>query len=111
THFSGDCQRPRPERAPSIIWRRQRGSTVRDRDRADVVMKILVTGVAGFIGSNLTENLLARGHQVIGVDNMSQGEPLNMAAFEKNPHFRFHKVDICDPAALRATADGAEAIV
>jgi UDP-glucose 4-epimerase len=36
-------------------------------------MRVLVTGVAGFIGSNLTDRLLADGHQVIGVDNLRSG--------------------------------------
>ena len=36
-------------------------------------MKILITGVAGFIGSNLAKRLLERGHTVIGIDNLNYG--------------------------------------
>lgn len=74
-------------------------------------MKILITGVAGFIGSNLAQALLDRGHDVVGVDNMSQGEPLNMAPFRDDPRFAFHQVDICDGPSLRRCADGCEVIV
>ena len=37
-------------------------------------MKVFITGVAGFIGSNVAAGLLDRGHEVVGIDNMSQGE-------------------------------------
>jgi len=74
-------------------------------------MKILVTGVAGFIGSNLAIGLLARGHQVVGVDNMSQGEKLNVAGFESNPSYEFHEIDIRDRAAMLAAAQGCNVVV
>lgn len=73
--------------------------------------KVLVTGVAGFIGSNLTEALLDRGYEVVGVDNMSQGEDLNLAPFRSHPSFRFHRIDIRDRALLLQAAHGVQAIV
>lgn len=74
-------------------------------------MKVLITGVAGFIGSNLAQAMLERGYEVVGLDNMSQGDELNMAAFAAHPRFRFERADIRDePAVLRAAA-GCDAIV
>jgi UDP-glucose 4-epimerase len=74
-------------------------------------MKILITGAAGFIGSNLALELLSRGHQVVGVDNFSQGDRLNMAGFVDHPAFTFYELDICDRAALAGAAGGVEVIV
>lgn len=74
-------------------------------------MRILVTGVAGFIGSNLTSALLDRGHSVVGVDNLSQGELLNMAGFSEHPAYEFHKEDIRERDAMRRLATGCDVIV
>jgi nucleoside-diphosphate-sugar epimerase len=41
-------------------------------------MKVLISGVAGFIGSNLAQSHLSDGHQVVGVDNFSTGHPRNL---------------------------------
>src|SRR5919109_570343 len=51
--------------------------------------RYLVTGGAGFIGSHLCESFLNLGHEVICMDNYSTGAKENMAAFLKNPRFRF----------------------
>ncbi|MDF3065692.1 MAG: galE [Polyangiaceae bacterium] len=74
-------------------------------------MRLLVTGVAGFIGSNLTHALLERGHAVVGVDNLSQGERLNMASFAEHPAYEFHQEDIRDAAAMRRLVTGCDAVV
>lgn len=73
--------------------------------------KTLITGVAGFIGSNLAVNLLAKGHHVVGVDNMSQGEKLNLEPFLKHPNFEMHYVDIRDESALIKSAAGCKTLV
>jgi len=54
-------------------------------------LKILVTGGAGFIGSNLVDALISLGHTVVVVDNLSTGSPNNL-----NPKARFYKMDIRD---------------
>jgi len=69
-------------------------------------MKIMITGVAGFIGSNVAQALLAKGYHVVGVDNMSQGDKLNMAPFIDHERFEMHYVDIRDEAALKLAAKG-----
>ena len=68
--------------------------------------RVLITGVAGFIGSNVAAELLAKGYHVVGVDNMSQGDKLNMAGFIDHPEFEIHYVDIRDEAAVKAAAKG-----
>ena len=53
--------------------------------------KILVTGIAGFLGSHLGEKLANLGHKVVGIDNMLGGYEDNVP---KN--IEFHKIDCCD---------------
>ena len=50
----------------------------------------LVTGVAGFIGSHLLEALLARGQEVVGLDDLSTGSPANLAFRSANPNTPWH---------------------
>jgi nucleoside-diphosphate-sugar epimerase len=58
--------------------------------------RILVTGAAGFIGSNLTDGLLQKGAQVIGIDNLFSGSLENLEDAFKNRKFEFVKGDIRD---------------
>jgi UDP-glucose 4-epimerase len=74
-------------------------------------MKILVTGAAGFIGSNLIEELLRRGHRVVGLDNFSQGSHENLAGAVAEPSFELRSADIRDAAAMLDAADGCDVIV
>ncbi|MGH8241917.1 MAG: NAD-dependent epimerase/dehydratase family protein [Steroidobacteraceae bacterium] len=71
----------------------------------------LVTGCAGFLGSNLVERMLAAGHEVVGVDNLSMGLIGNVAEFQGDPRFRFVHGDVTDPAVLAGLGSGFEAIV
>lgn len=73
--------------------------------------KIMVTGVAGFIGSNLAQHLLEKGHHIVGVDNMSQGDKVNLEPLLKHERFEMHYVDIRDEAALKKTAVGCKTLV
>ncbi|MBN1581827.1 MAG: SDR family oxidoreductase [Anaerolineae bacterium] len=57
-------------------------------------MRILITGGAGFIGSHLCDRLLAQGHYVIAMDNLSTGNVQNIAHLAGNEHFLFIKHDV-----------------
>lgn len=72
--------------------------------------KILVTGAAGFIGSNLTIALIERGYQVVAYDNLSQGYLDNLSAISKHPNFSFIQGDIMDAQKLKKAAEGASTI-
>lgn len=56
--------------------------------------KIILTGVAGFIGSNLAKQLLALGHHVIGIDKLLYGSMHNVEPLLAHPHFRFLERDV-----------------
>lgn len=65
-------------------------------------MKALVTGGAGFIGSTLVDRLLAEGHQVDVVDDLSSGRLANLAEARSagTGEFSFHQADICDATVV-----------
>lgn len=86
-------------------------------------MKALITGGAGFIGSHLAEELLANGHQVIALDNLSTGRLENISHLENHPGFELvigtilndtlmdKLVERCDAIFHLAAAVGVELIV
>jgi nucleoside-diphosphate-sugar epimerase len=67
-------------------------------------MKFLVTGVAGFIGSHVAERLVARGYEVVGLDNLSTGRLANLAGFDDEIIFR--RGDIRDIESCRRAIRG-----
>jgi len=65
----------------------------------------VVTGAAGFLGSHLTDLLLARGHRVIGMDNFITGSVDNIAHLGGNPNFKFIEQDVTEFLFLDAPVD------
>jgi len=69
-------------------------------------LKALVTGAAGFIGSNLVDRLLADGHDVTGFDNLSTGQLEFLESASASPRFHLVRGDLLEPEALAAAMDG-----
>ncbi len=68
--------------------------------------KVLVTGCAGFIGSHLSQTLLIKGYQVVGIDNFDpfykrEVKEANLNEFKNHPSFTFHELDLCDETTVR----------
>ena len=67
-------------------------------------MRSIVLGGAGFIGSHLVDRLLARGDEVVAVDNLLTGRAENAERNRGNPRFTFMHHDICSPIPVRGPA-------
>jgi UDP-N-acetylglucosamine 4-epimerase len=80
-------------------------------------MKILVTGAAGFIGSNLVESMLMSDHEVVGLDNFATGFQKNLdevrevVSDEQWSRFRFIERDICNLSACRDACVGVDYVL
>lgn len=72
-------------------------------------MRYLVTGVAGFIGSNILEELLEQGHDVVGLDNLETGHMRNIEPFLSD--FRFIEGDIRDPDTCQEACEGVDYVI
>ena len=68
-------------------------------------MRIVVTGAAGFLGSHLSDHLLADGHEVIGLDNFITGNPDNLAHLMGNERFSFQRHDVSNFIFVRGKVD------
>ncbi|MFN8574597.1 MAG: UDP-glucuronic acid decarboxylase family protein [Gemmatimonadaceae bacterium] len=69
-------------------------------------MRVLITGAAGFLGSNLADRFLADGHAVVGLDNFITGNPDNIAHLMGNPKFEFLHHNISTYTYVAGTLDG-----
>jgi dTDP-glucose 4,6-dehydratase len=56
----------------------------------------VVTGGAGFLGSHLTDRLLAEGFRVVGIDNFITGNPANLDHLKNNPHYSFQENNVSE---------------
>ena len=78
--------------------------------------KILITGCAGFIGSNLTERLLKEGHQIIGIDNFDPFYPReikeqNLKTAKEHSNFSFREMDITNKDDLEKLDQDIEVVI
>ncbi|MBL10061.1 MAG: nucleoside-diphosphate sugar epimerase [Acidiferrobacteraceae bacterium] len=73
--------------------------------------KIFITGVAGFVGSNLLRRLLEKNYCVVGLDNLSQGELRNIQPFRNNANFEFVEGDIRDESLMESLVEKSDATV
>ena len=62
-----------------------------------MIMRVLITGGAGFVGSHLCDALLAEGHSVVCADNLLTGSLDNIAHLRSEPRFEFREQDVCVP--------------
>jgi UDP-glucose 4-epimerase len=69
--------------------------------------KVLVTGSAGFIGGYVVEELLARGHEVVGLDNYSKYGPVTKS-YDSHPRYTFVEGDACDVKLVERLLEGCE---
>jgi nucleoside-diphosphate-sugar epimerase len=74
-------------------------------------MRYLVTGGAGFIGSNLVEALLNKAEEVVVLDNISTGKLSNIESFIGNPNFRFIRGSVTDPETCAQACEGVDYIL
>jgi dTDP-glucose 4,6-dehydratase len=69
-------------------------------------MRVLITGAAGFLGSNLVDRFLRDGHQVVGLDNFITGNPDNIAHLTGNDRFEFFRHNISTYTYIAGELDG-----
>ena len=74
-------------------------------------MRTLVTGAAGFIGSTLVDRLLADGHSVVGVDDLSSGRIANLEKAHQHPDFEFAKANIVEADLIGLLAESQPEVV
>ena len=74
-------------------------------------MRVLVTGAAGFIGSNMVDRLLSAGYRVVGFDNLSTGQIRFLESALAHPEFTLHQADLLDGKSLAQAMESVELVV
>jgi UDP-glucose 4-epimerase len=74
-------------------------------------LRVAVTGVAGFVGSNLAQRLLSRGDSVSGIDDLSHGTLDNLDGVLSDGRFRLLQGSILERAAVESVFEGADVVV
>jgi len=69
-------------------------------------VRVLITGVAGFLGSHLADRFLRDGHEVVGLDNFLTGSPENIAHLTGHPGFSFLRHNISEFTYVAGPLDG-----
>ena len=73
-------------------------------------MNCVVTGCAGFVGSNLVDRLLAQGDTVVGIDNFSTGQRRFLESATENKFFTLHEADLTDLGQVKSLFKGAQVV-
>ncbi|MBN9294964.1 MAG: SDR family oxidoreductase [Flavobacteriia bacterium] len=76
-----------------------------------ITSKILITGGAGFIGSNLCDHFISKGYEVVCLDNLSTGFYENIKHLKGHPDFTFIEGDIRDPDVCKNAVSGCEYVL
>ncbi len=69
-------------------------------------MRVLITGVAGFLGSHLADRFIAEGHDVVGMDNLLTGKTGNIEHLSGNDQFQFIRHDVTEFIHVKGSLDG-----
>lgn len=86
--------------------RSDRDPSSKDVPNRKVIMRVLITGAAGFLGSHLSDRFLRDGHEVVGMDNFLTGNPDNIADLIGHPRFRFIEHDVTNYIYVEGPLDG-----
>lgn len=73
-------------------------------------MRILITGCAGFIGSNLVDRLISLGHDVLGIDNFSTGQRQFLSTALESDNFNLVEADLLDEEKMKSIFAGSELV-
>jgi dTDP-glucose 4,6-dehydratase len=85
--------------------RMYRGAGTLESRHRENNLRLILSGVAGFIGSHMADRLLAEGHAVVGLDNFLTGSTANLGHLEGHPRFRLIEQDVTRPIEIAGPFD------